>query len=159
MEKVRKFTNPEFSDFLSDELLKISDLELVILKGHIFTEFALNCYLESISTNNSSNFFKENFSYNIKLKLLSHFGEFSGDRELLISAFKILNKLRNTIAHSLTINKQLLAEFIAKTKEIGIDNKLLEKVKTEPFYQFILCISYLCGIIFGSYVKIRNEKN
>jgi hypothetical protein len=158
MEKVRSFTNIEFNDFVSDELLKITDLELIILKGHILTEFALNCYLESISRNDSSDFFKENFSYSIKLKLFSHFGDNSEKGQLLIKAFGTLNKLRNTIAHSLTINEQLIVEFISLTQKMGINNKLLNKVKDNQMHQFVLCISFYCGMIFGGYVKIRDVK-
>jgi hypothetical protein len=159
MEEVRNFTNTEFSDFISEELLKITDLELMILKGHILTEFALNCYLEAISMNNSSNFFKENFSYSIKLKLFSHFGDFSEKGKLLIKAFGNLNTLRNTIAHSLTVNEQLLIEFISSTRKIGISVELLDKVKDNKMYQFVLCISYLCGMLFGRHVTRRDLNN
>ena len=57
MEKVRDFSEDEFGFFLTDELSQLKDVTLVLLKGHLFTEFAINCYLESLSQVEKSIFF------------------------------------------------------------------------------------------------------
>ncbi|PQJ73626.1 hypothetical protein [Polaribacter butkevichii] len=159
MEKIRNYSEDEYGLFIMSELTKIEDIELTILKGHIFTEFTLNCYLESISTNNDSNFFKENFSYSAKTKLLRLFGELNTNKgELIIKSLNVLNKLRNTIAHSLDVNEQLIVEFLAILRKISPNKGNFNNTDSPILYRLEGGIAFICGIIFSRYCINRNKK-
>jgi len=158
MEKIRNYTEDEFGFFLISELTKLKDIELTILKGHILTEFAINCYLESISENKQSDFFKENFNYSSKVKLLLHFGNYSGPGgEYVIKSLEILNKLRNTIAHSLTINHHLIKEFLVMLKKISPSKGNFSNESMPEQNRLESGIAFLCGMIFGRYSDIRDK--
>ena len=159
MEEIRNYTDDEFGFFIISELTDLKDIELTILKGHILTEFAINCYLESISENQKSDFFKENFTYSSKIKILRHFGNYSGPGgEYIIKSLEILNKLRNTIAHSLTINHNLIKEFLATLKKISPLKGNFNKESLPEQNRLESGIAFVCGMIFGRYCEIRDKK-
>jgi hypothetical protein len=56
MEKFRSMSMEQLDEFIYNEFTNIENMDLVILKGHIITEFLLNCYLESISQVDNSDF-------------------------------------------------------------------------------------------------------
>ncbi|MCG2432125.1 hypothetical protein [Aequorivita xiaoshiensis] len=160
MEKVRDFSEDEFGHFLTNELSQLTDVTLVLLKGHLFTEFAINCYLESLSQTKKSNFFKENFTYATKLKMLVHFGNFENEGTLILEATRIINKLRNGIAHSLNVNEQLIQEFFANLdKALPPNNGNFRNEKLDIPLRLTSGIAIICGIIFGRYLEIRDGKN
>lgn len=160
MEKVRDYSENEFGHFLTNELSQLNDITLVLLKGHLFTEFAINCYLESLSQANKSNFFKENFNYSTKLSMLVHFGKFENEGTLILESIKHLNKLRNGIAHSLDVNEQLIHEFFATLgKALPPNVGVFRNVNVDIPLRLTSGISIICGIIFGRYIEIRDGKN
>lgn len=87
-------------DFLAEfavwsNLHYLTDLELILLKGHLLLEFMLNIVL---SRNDIEDY--ENFSFYKKLKVFETIDfEKTLRKDLLISYLKRLNKLRNNIAH------------------------------------------------------------
>lgn len=109
MKELRSYSMEQFDEFCSSELSGITDIQLLILKGHIIVEYTLNCYLEAISKSDDTDFFHENFSFIDKIKILKHFGELGDKNENLIKELTLLNKLRNEIAHSLKFNRKHLA--------------------------------------------------
>ncbi|MFD2915073.1 hypothetical protein [Psychroserpens luteus] len=160
MENTRNYSEDEFGIFIISELTELKDIELTILKGHILTEFAINCYLESISENKNSDFFKENFTYSSKVKLLLHFGNYSGPGgEYVIKSLEILNKLRNTIAHSLTINHHLIKEFLAMLRKISPSRGNFNNEKLSEQHRLESGIAFVCGMIFGRYCEIRKKNS
>ncbi|MGP8216715.1 MAG: hypothetical protein ACLQQ4_14215 [Bacteroidia bacterium] len=155
MERIRNYTTEELFNFTSSELAGVNDIQLLILKGHIIVEYILNCYLESISYNNESDFFNENFSFVEKIKIAKYFGR-SGDTITgfpITKELSLLNKLRNDIAHKLVYNEkhldELLTELHKKEPNCGFNNKNLSmRVKIYRALSFIIgvmCSAYKCN--------------
>ena len=158
MEQIRDYSLEEFKKLLLNHFINIYDLELLILKGHIITEFTINCYLENLSNSIDANFFKERYNHNLKIGMIEHFGKF-GDRSLgIVKSLRLLNKIRNEIAHTLTINEQLIQEYVNSVSQIASEDFI------NPDYEirlkFSMATGYLCGEIFGEYYEQREkEKN
>ena len=93
MERFRKMTAEEFDQFAFNELNSITNIDLLILRGHIIIEYLLNCYLESISQIDGSNFSKENFSFAQKIKMTNHFAPLGSKESNLNRELILLNKL------------------------------------------------------------------
>lgn len=157
MENIRDLSEDEFGCFLTDELSQLKDVTLVLLKGHLFTEFAINCYLESLSKVEGSNFFKENFNFATKLKVLGHFGNFDNEVTLILESIRLLNKLRNGVAHSLNVNEQLIQEFFASLDKVVPSNKgSFRNEELDIPLRLTSGIAIICGIVFGSYLEIKD---
>lgn len=153
MEKIRDYNLEEFKELLLAHFKNIYDLELLILKGHILTEFTINCYLENLSNNSSANFFKERFTYSTKIGLLQHFGKFDQRTEGLIKSLKLLNKIRNEIAHTLVVDEQLINQYIVSV--IHLSKKGFINPEYELRLKFSMATGYLCGEIFAEYYNQR----
>lgn len=120
MENIRDLNEDEFGCFLTAELSQLKDVTLVLLKGHLFIEFAINCYLESI---------------------------------------RLLNKLRNGIAHSLNVNEQLIQEFLASLDKVVPSNKgSFRNEELDIPLRLTSGIAIICGIVFGSYLEGRDQR-
>ena len=154
MEKFRSMTMREFDDFLYNELNDITNIDLIILRGHIITETLLNLYLESISQVDNSDFSKENFSFEKKVKIAKHFGHLGSKDDNLINELFLLNKLRNSIAHTLTINKTYLYEFFT---ELVKKNPSI-KGYTDERNKLIASIAFISGAIQGAYKLKTNPE-
>lgn len=154
MEKIRNFSLDEFKELLLAHFKNIYDLELLILKGHILTEFTINCHLENLSNKSKANFFKERFTYSTKIKLFQHFGDFGSRTDDFVDSLKLLNKIRNDIAHTLMVNEVLINQFISSVEQMVSEDFI------NPDYElrlkFSMATGYLCGEIFADYRK-KNE--
>ena len=148
MDEIRNYTMAKFNKFCIKELGGINDIQLLILKGHIIVEYTLNCYLESISKADDSNFFKENFTFAHKINLAKHFGDLS-DKESLIKELTLLNKLRNDLSHSLKYNNKhlegLFSEINKKAQNTGFTKQKTDIEKTK------WAIGFISGALFGVY--------
>lgn len=155
MEEIRNYKTQEFVQFLKSELTKINDIQLLILKGHIFVEYSLNCFLEVISIKKDSNFFKE-FSFNNKIKIAENFTPIGGEDDDIIKELFLLNKIRNQIAHRLSFDNSLL-ENLFKEVEKKSPKGTLSKSDATEYEKIIACISFLCGALFGGYRHLLGE--
>lgn len=155
MEQIREYNLEDFKELLLSNFKNIYDLELLILKGHIITEFTINCYLENLSNNSDANFFRGGYNHSLKIGMIEHFGNF-GEKSLgIIKSLKLLNKIRNGIAHTLTVNEQLIEEYINSVTQMESENFI------NPDYElkrkFSMVTGYLCGEIFGEYYELRKR--
>ncbi|REG83351.1 hypothetical protein [Winogradskyella sediminis] len=155
--KIRNLTIDEFYVFTEEQLDGISDFELLILKGHILVEYTLNCYLEAISKDKDSDFFKENLSFSIKVKIAKHFGQLGSVDDNLIKELTILNKLRNDIAHSLSYKKEHLTELFSELSKKS-PSGLISDSKNSQQERFIGVISFITGAIFTAYKYYTNPE-
>ena len=155
MDEIRNYSMNQFNEFTIKELAGITDIQLLILKGHIIVEYTLNCYLESISKSEDPDFFTETFSFANKVKIAKHFGQL-GDDENLIKELTLLNKLRNDIAHSLNYNKkhldELFGEVRKKTKNTSFTNSPLTEIERTRY-----AVAFISGATFGAY-KFHTDK-
>ena len=110
MEQIRKYNLEDFKKLLLNHFKDIYDLELLILKGHIITEFTINCYLENLSNSLDANFFKERYNHSLKIGMIEHFGKF-GDRTLeIVKSLRLLNKIRKSYLRFPFLNKFITTE-------------------------------------------------
>ncbi len=149
MDTLRNLKMQDYQTFTIEQLSGITNLELLILKGHILVEYAINLYLEAISKNEQSDFFKENFTFSNKLSILKHFGNLGSKDENLYQEIHLLNKLRNDIAHSLTYNEKHLQDFFSNIKNKYA--KVEDDIRKSNIEKFVLAITFICGAIFSVY--------
>ncbi|TWO31719.1 hypothetical protein E1J38_012525 [Seonamhaeicola sediminis] len=155
MEQIRDYSLEDFKELLLNNFKNIYDLELLILKGHIITEFTINCYLENLSNNSDANFFKGGYSHSLKIGMIEHFGRFGERSSGIIKSLRLLNKIRNGIAHNLSVNEQLIREYINSVLQIASTNFI--NPEYELRLKFSLSTGYLCAEIFGEYYEEREK--
>ncbi|MCK0157116.1 hypothetical protein MWU65_08005 [Cellulophaga sp. F20128] len=156
MEQIRNYSLDEFEELILNQFKNIFDLELLILKGHIITEFTINCYLENLSNKTEANFFKERYNHSLKIGMIEHFGKFGEKSTGLIKSLRLLNKIRNGIAHTLTVNENLIQEYINSVIQIASEDFI------NPDYEirlrFSMATGYLCAEIFREYYDQREKE-
>jgi len=117
----------------------LTDLEGLIIRGHILIEKALNNSIATVAYKKDE-FNPDQFTFAQKASLARLLG-ISGVLKNEINAF---NKLRNQIAHSLEFEEKYLNVIIN-----GIKSKDKEKQypKTQKVNNLKRAISFMCGII------------
>jgi hypothetical protein len=166
MENFHPF-NPEFIKHLS----QCRDTDNLIIKGHILTEYSLNCYIENKSAE-KINIDETRFTYYNKIEISKILGLYKIKPELY-NELKLLNKLRNSIAHKLKFDENILKQFVAgfnKYKHLydsesidllKVDNAVVYDLGNEKILlqgehlMFMFYISIICQHIFDAF---ENEK-
>jgi hypothetical protein len=137
----------EFSDLISGQLMGIKDIELLILKGHVLVEYALNRYIDAFSATDTS-IEDSRFSFAQKLDVCKILGLIKNPDDHLNEQLIALNKIRNQIAHTLTFDRQTLHQiFKHHPEEVEQYNSQQEDRKNIKILSGI--ISWLCGNIIG----------
>jgi len=152
----------------------IKDLDYLILKGHILTEHSLHFFIEKTSVE-KINFEKIKFSYSNKVEIAKTLGLFKSNPKLY-AELKLLNKLRNSIAHKLKYDEKLFADFIKgfdpykdyfeseNFKNLNISEDVFKedengeipengKINISMLYIYTICMK-----IFSEGVKLKKEK-
>ncbi len=155
-------------------LIDCRDTDNLIIKGHILTEHALNFFIEMQSVEKMDKNAK--FTYSNKIEIAQILGLFKNNHELK-KELKLLNKLRNSIAHNLKYDKDALKQFLLsfkKVKDAFKDGKTENLEDDEEVYfeqaegkfkvsgghmKFMLLICYMCGQIFSLGSKKDNKEN
>ncbi|MCX6237062.1 MAG: hypothetical protein NTY07_05790 [Bacteroidia bacterium] len=92
-----------------------TDLELILLKGHLLMEMIMDT---ALGKNNTTNY--KNYSFYKKISILETV-DFNDNhkKELIISSLKTLNNLRNKLSHEFQfdINKGELEQWASKILE------------------------------------------
>ncbi|KIA92462.1 hypothetical protein OA93_23280 [Flavobacterium sp. KMS] len=151
MEPLRNLKIKQYQELFIKELNDIDDFNLLILKGHILVEYIINLYLESLSNKKEPDFFKENYTFSLKLGLLKHFGNIGGELINLYEELHLLNKLRNDIAHKLQYQERHLTDFYThlSKKELIFKNNDFDN----ELEKFKHAIFFLLGIFVAAYVQ------
>jgi hypothetical protein len=138
-------------NFLADkyakEFTKFSDIEGIIIRGHILIEQSINRSIElTVLTKNEYN--ADRFSFAQKVQIGNMLG-ISGDFKTELNS---LNKLRNQIAHSLKYDEKyidiIINEIQKKSSEPFPDKK--DKLKS-----LITAIGFMCGAISHAHNTAR----
>ena len=155
-------------------MFDIKEVDYLILKGHILTEHSLHFFIEMTSVE-KINFEKVKFSYSNKIEIAKTLGLFENNTKLY-SELKILNKLRNSIAHKLKYDEKLFADFIKGfepykdffqsetfkklniSEEIFKENENGEIPENGKLNMSMLYISTICMKIFSEGAKRKREK-
>lgn len=108
-ESTMKESSPLIEKFLI-HLYDCRDTDNLIIKGHILTEYAMNFFIEMSSVEKID--LKEiRFTYSNKIDIVRILGLFKKN-EFLYNELKLLNKLRNSIAHRLKYDEKVLSDFL-----------------------------------------------
>jgi len=165
--------NPLIDKFLN-HLYDCRDTDNLIIKGHILTEYAMNFYIE-MSSAEKIDLKETRFTYSNKIDIVRILGLFKRNNNLC-QELKLLNKLRNSIAHKLKYDEKILAEFLKgfeKHRSLFKSDKLDRlEIGDEIFYEMgeekitvngshlllMFYISIICMTIFSS-VEPKKEKD
>ena len=153
-------------DLYVDHLLECKDMDNLILKGHLMTERALQYYINEKAIK-KVNFKKVRFTYSNKLEIAKLLGLFEKKETQLYRLLKLLNGLRNSIAHSVEIDSKILKKFLDNsfiqsiTGKDGIEimnpedkieyklSKIEKIIVTGNHFRLILNISMICSKIYA----------
>jgi hypothetical protein len=119
----------------------LSDIESIIIRGHILIEYQLNVAIGEFVMNKRE-YLEGKFSFSQKLIIANMLGLTSRTR-IEIAA---INKLRNQIAHSLKYDEAILDSLILRMSNI---DKHLSKIKDKSA-ALKRIISFICGAIMAS---------
>jgi ABC-type Zn uptake system ZnuABC Zn-binding protein ZnuA len=61
--KTSNLDKEEFKTLIKKNIMKINNLDLIILKGHLLIEFLINKFLQSHSDDETLDISKENFQF------------------------------------------------------------------------------------------------
>lgn len=100
-------------DLYVDHLLVCKDIDNLILKGHLMTEWALQYYINEFAKK-KVNFEKVRFTYSNKLEIAKLLGLFENGNTQLYRLLKLLNGLRNSIAHNVEYDTKILKKFFVE---------------------------------------------
>lgn len=106
-ERVRELEklSRNIQEFLKNQIPKSKNLDLVILKCHLLIEYMMD-QLINLFSKHKIDITKERFTFYQKISLLHILG-FPADPTILPS-IEIINKLRNQVAHTLSIDRGLI---------------------------------------------------
>lgn len=150
MKEISNLNIEEFRKFISKQLSVINNFELMILKGHILTEYTINLYIDSISNKSNPDFCDGNTSYSLKLKIIENFGKSIGNVNTnFFEELNMLNKLRNDIAHKLKYNDQLIKNIYSLLSKK--DSSFSENNFKDDISKFGCALAFIIGYIHEAY--------
>ena len=122
-------TKNEIFDKLHSHLGNCIDIDNLIIKGHILTEHALNFYIEKLAIEKLDK--DSRLTYTAKIEVAQVLGLFKKRKGLRLE-LRLLNKLRNSIAHNLTYDDKIFNELLKSyTKLAKLKANGLEEMKDD----------------------------
>jgi hypothetical protein len=145
--KTKEISDKEYQDLLFSELDNITDLELLILKGHILVEYSLNKFINEVN-NGGVDIDKINFTFHKKITIAEILGLFN-KKDFLKQSIVDINKLRNQIAHTLTYEEKLLKGLIKGFVEMDKPDDTGIHEESSDFSNFYNILIAICATIMG----------
>lgn len=144
IEDISKSKN-EIEKLIKRELPKVRRLDLVILKCHILLEYMLNQYIRFVG-NNEYDISKDRFSFSNKI-IIAHILGLPPD-PTFIPSLEIINKLRNQVAHTMSLNRELIDTLI----KINSDKEDIPKEIDDKFRAIAIreITKFYCGAFLGA---------
>jgi hypothetical protein len=165
----------DFDEKIFDHLINCRDIDNLIIKGHLITEHLIDEFIENHSIARV-NFNNHKIGYNLKIEIAKILGLFILNENLYQTLIQ-LNKLRNSIAHSLNFGDELLNSFFQiadpKSSVLNMYEKFIDLSETHDsdnisfvHFRFCVCIASLYGHIseFGNFnlkeiINIKTRKS
>jgi len=120
-------------EFLSKDFISSKDINTIIIKGHILIEHKLNEFINANSLDNNK-IEKLNFRFNDKIEIAGILGLYKNDKNLH-KQLKLLNSLRNHIAHKLKYNPNELSMFLSSLNIPGINSFIKNPKNFEAIFK------------------------
>ena len=141
----------ELQDKLKEHLPRSRNLELVILKCHLLIEFMFNQYIDLIAPTEGV---IESERFNFKQKeTLVHMLGFPSD-PLFFPSIDLLNSIRNSVAHTLAIDRKKIDHLIRINSEDPNDAKALTDTQRARALKQIT--KFLCWQMLGA-IEAKHE--
>lgn len=153
--KTSKLDKEEFKKLIKLNIIKVNNLDLIILKGHLLIEFLINKFLQSHSDDETLDISKENFQFHQKLKICKMFGILYSDEDYISEQINLVNKLRNNVAHRLEIDYNTINQI--KSYYSDSENIVSEK-ELIKFLKYV--IQNICFQLIGRFeagIYLENE--
>jgi len=168
-----------FDERTFDHLVNCRDIDNLIIKGHLIIEHLIDEFIDNHSLL-KADFKKYKIGFNLKIEIAKTLGLFIVNEDLY-SSLILLNKLRNSIAHNLSLDEGIFNNFIQavdpnstllqlykKFGEISLtDDSDNQYSVSSNYFRFSLCIAHLYGRIseIGNFtlkelinIKIRKSR-
>jgi hypothetical protein len=167
-----------FDESIFDHLVNCRDIDNLIIKGHLIIEHLIDEFIDNHSIL-KADFKKYKIGFNLKIELAKVLGLFIVSEDLY-STLILLNKLRNSIAHNLSLNEGIFNNFIRVVDSNSSLSKLYKefgeltlindsgnpyKISSNHF-RFSLCIAHLYGRIseisnftLKEFINIKTKKS
>ena len=129
---------------LKQTLSPIRQLDLVVLRSHLLIEYMLNQFID-ITARTEGVIDTERFTFSQK-EALVHLLGFPSD-PLFFPSVDLLNKIRNQVAHTLTLDRRLIDKLISINSEDPDEPLQLNDAKRATAVKHIT--RYLCGHMVG----------
>ncbi len=155
IEELKRLSNT-IRVLLNKEIPKGRNLDLVILKCHILIEFMMNQYINLLSES-KVDVTKERFTISQKLTIVHMLG-FIFD-PLILPSIEIINKLRNQVAHRLTIDRGLIDKLLkinSEDPDTFIEPNDAERAKGIKSITRFICYAFL-GVIEAKHIEAHKE--
>jgi len=157
-ERVRELEklSQSIKELLKGQIPRSRNLDLIIIKCHLLIEFMMNQLINLLSKH-KIDISKERFSFRNKISIL-HILEFPVDPNILPS-IEIMNKLRNQIAHTFSIDRDLIDTLLKincedpDTFHIANDKERARGIKSITGF---IC-GYLLGVIEAHHIDTYEE--
>ena len=129
--------------------------ELIIIKAHLFVEYALNKFIEA-NNKCETEFEKMNFTFSHKINICKILGLFEKNSDLEDYIID-LNKLRNQVAHKHLFDEKLYDKVLNYPESFKNQNRWKTK---EAFREAVMAIksSFMYGIILQKTEATLKEK-
>ncbi len=160
-EKIEQVFHSEYYSMFKKELNDIMDLQLLLIKGHLLIEFAINKAIEKFSKGKP----KIRFTFYQKLAIVQMFGLFNSDvyGKIMLDTITTINDTRNKFAHKLEIDHNLLLnEIFTRHPEFTehLKNTIAPHFDTEPdVIKIYVVLMYVCTKLYDAIeamVEINN---
>lgn len=152
--KHQKIKDEEFKSIIEAQIHAIDDLQLLILKGHILVEYAMNKFINDL-TEDSFDIYKENFHFAQKIKLCKALGLFESTVYPLEETMTTLNKIRNSIAHYLEYDIEEINKLFSIFKKMSKDVRPIGNHLNEIEIMKEL-VPAICGLTMG--IKLEKQR-
>jgi hypothetical protein len=151
--KKRAIPDQDYGEFISKTLSSITDMEILILKGHILIENSLFKFVTDCSR--QKNIEISNLKFFQLIVLAKSLGLFTNNDDYLESQINNINTLRNQMAHTLEYDEIIIENLI---------NAFLNSPKYSHIFKqgnsqisnFSKVICSICGEIIGR--KLARQK-
>jgi hypothetical protein len=132
-------------ELIRRELPKTRRLDLTLLKCHIVIEYAVNRFIE-FHADNFVDITNERFTFAQKIVLLHALG--LPPHPTIIPSIDLMNKLRNEVAHTMTINRDRVDRLLRINSD-DYDNLIIKDDAKRT--SGIKCVTNaICGYLLGA---------
>ncbi|QKZ13775.1 hypothetical protein [Spirosoma sp. KUDC1026] len=145
--------------FVVEELEKIFNIELLLVRGQILIEYVFTSFIENYSTEDDYRL-DDKFPFYSKFQICRLLGLYTEKDTALIEQINVINKMRNDIAHKLTFDRTLLPNLYKHHNGLKQEVKKKKlKGEAKDRYMLVMIFGSLCGNFSGRAAAVNTVHN